>query len=82
MNHVASRQDASSGEWITVPFLSRICSRSPTVRVWLERSFSGSETMRRIILMKSPFSEKRSAEFIITVLTPLVFPLIEHTFSH
>lgn len=66
VNHVASRHDDSLGEWTTVPFLSRICSRSPTVRLWLERRCDGLETSRRISLMKSPFAQRRSSEFIIT----------------
>ncbi|KAJ1349169.1 hypothetical protein KIN20_004638 [Parelaphostrongylus tenuis] len=36
VNHVLFRPDPSSYEWVTVPFLSRVCSRSPTVRLWLE----------------------------------------------
>ncbi|KAJ1348946.1 hypothetical protein KIN20_004353 [Parelaphostrongylus tenuis] len=46
----------SSDEWVTVPFLSRVCSRSPTVRLWLERSDDGStDTTKHITLWKSPF---------------------------
>ncbi|KAK5975911.1 hypothetical protein GCK32_014402 [Trichostrongylus colubriformis] len=66
VNHVASRSDLSSGEWATIPFLSRIVARSPTVRIWLEQISHGASKSRRISLMKSPFSPMLSAELFIT----------------
>ncbi|KAJ1362273.1 hypothetical protein KIN20_021783 [Parelaphostrongylus tenuis] len=50
VNHVSSRPVPSSDEWVTVPFLSRVCSRSPTVRLWLARSDDGSTTPRSLSL--------------------------------
>lgn len=66
VNHVASRKRLTSKNWETTPFLSHIHARHPTVRIWLERATNGTETYRRITLMKSPFSPKGTAEFFIT----------------
>ncbi|KAJ1349170.1 hypothetical protein KIN20_004639 [Parelaphostrongylus tenuis] len=67
VNHVSSRPDPSSDEWVTVPFLSRVCSRSPTVGLWLERSDDGStDTTKHITLWKSPFAGRCSSKLVIT----------------
>ncbi|WKX99826.1 hypothetical protein Q1695_014590 [Nippostrongylus brasiliensis] len=68
VNHVASRKNASSDDWKTMPFLSHVPARRPTIRIWLDRTTDGRRTRRQISLVKSPFSPKRKAEYFIMVL--------------
>ncbi|CAJ0598169.1 unnamed protein product [Cylicocyclus nassatus] len=66
VNHITTRPDSSSGEWTTTPFLAKGSSRRPTIQLWLDRSTTESGTIRRISVVKSPFSPTCSAEYVIT----------------
>ncbi|KJH50518.1 transcription initiation factor IID, subunit [Dictyocaulus viviparus] len=67
VNHITFRHDVLSRRWKAVPFFSHVYSRSPTIRIWLERSLSESQKSGRIIVIKSPFSAKLSSNCFITL---------------
>ncbi|ETN78772.1 Hus1-like protein [Necator americanus] len=70
VNHVTAREDVTSGEWTTMPFLSSGFTRRPTIQLWLERMRCGSEEKRQITVRKSPFCPSKTANYSIT------FPLM------
>ncbi|KAK6741966.1 hypothetical protein RB195_009691 [Necator americanus] len=66
VNHVTAREDVTSGEWTTMPFLSSGFTRRPTIQLWLERMRCGSEEKRQITVRKSPFCPSKTANYSIT----------------